>query len=52
MLDTFDALIRSTKQKVLSREVKIDWLTTDIEAKFTYDTVLGTCSMSKNWITR
>ncbi len=41
VLDTFDALIRSTKQKVLSREVKIDWLTTDIEAKFTYDTVLG-----------
>nr|WP_295983309.1 pilus assembly protein [uncultured Agrobacterium sp.] len=41
VLDTFDALIGSTKQKVVSREVKIDWLTTDIEAKFTYRTVLG-----------
>jgi hypothetical protein len=41
VLDTFDALIRSTKQDVVSRGVKIDWLTTDIDAKFSYKTVFG-----------
>lgn len=41
VLDTFDALITSTKQDVVSRDVTIDWLTTDIEAKFSYKTVLG-----------
>ncbi|TRB03088.1 pilus assembly protein [Rhizobium rhizogenes] len=41
VLDTFDALITSTKQEVVSRDVTIDWLTTDIDAKFTYKTVLG-----------
>ncbi|MFJ1311965.1 pilus assembly protein [Agrobacterium tumefaciens] len=41
VLDTFDAMIRSTKQDVVSRDVKIDWLTTDIEAKFSYKTVFG-----------
>ncbi|HCD82295.1 MAG TPA: hypothetical protein DEQ45_00430 [Agrobacterium sp.] len=41
VLDTFDALIRSTNQKVVSREVKIDWLTTNINARFTYKTMLG-----------
>lgn len=41
VLDTFDALIRSTKQDVVSRDVKIDWLTTDIDAKFSYKTVFA-----------
>ncbi|WP_333717899.1 pilus assembly protein [Agrobacterium tumefaciens] len=41
VLDTFDALIRSTKQDVVSRDVKIDWLTTDIDAKFSYKTVFS-----------
>ncbi|UNZ51689.1 pilus assembly protein [Agrobacterium tumefaciens] len=47
VLDTFDALIRSTKQDVVSRDAKIDWLTTDIEAKFTYRTVLGDLFQAK-----
>ncbi|MCZ7930976.1 pilus assembly protein [Agrobacterium leguminum] len=47
VLDTFDTLIRSTKQDVVSRDVKIDWLTTDIEAKFAYKTVLGDLFQTK-----
>nr|WP_149742706.1 pilus assembly protein [Rhizobium sp. NFACC06-2] len=41
VLDTFDALISSTKQQVVSRDATIDWLTTDIKAEFTYRTMLG-----------
>ncbi|WP_333898769.1 TadE/TadG family type IV pilus assembly protein [Agrobacterium pusense] len=32
----FDAMIQSTKQKVLSREVNVDWTETDINAEFSY----------------
>lgn len=36
VLTTFDAMIQSTKQKVLERDVTINWLQTDIKAEFSY----------------
>lgn len=36
VLSTFDVMIQSTKQKVIGRDVVIDWLRTDVSAEFGY----------------
>lgn len=37
VLTTFDSMIQSTKQKVITRDVVIDWLRTDMKAEFGYN---------------
>lgn len=37
VLTTFDLMIQSTKQKVITRDVVIDWLRTDMKAEFGYN---------------
>ncbi|KJF70105.1 hypothetical protein [Agrobacterium arsenijevicii] len=41
VLTTFDSMIQSTKQKVVDRDVTIDWLRTDISAQFSYGLVFA-----------
>lgn len=41
VLSTFDSIIQSTKQKVVAREVKIDWTKTDINAEFSYGLIFS-----------
>ncbi|CUX18123.1 conserved exported hypothetical protein [Agrobacterium deltaense Zutra 3/1] len=37
----FDAMIQSTKQKVLSRDVKVKWTETEINAEFSYGLIFS-----------
>lgn len=41
VLTTFDEMIQSTKQKVINRDVTIDWLRTDVSAEFTYGLIFS-----------